>query len=255
MSFADISSNRTLKQIFAPRATVFSWELLVLKLLFLGLIAITLEKPTGSLTGQVAMEEKGFSLSTYDMHDNHVYAIVNGPRGGLPVERGVWVKRDGTFTIDQLPVGEYTLRVRAPGFSTESVDGLFVEEGHANKLPKAVGLSLLNPTVNIASESRVFTSKEAPHFWINASGANQATVKIYKKDLFDVMVPNADKKYGLNFSSDFGMSVDSENKFLDPFAKQERSKHFRASWNKTRQTMPMPSLNLTHRLSLATILL
>jgi hypothetical protein len=226
MSFADVSSNNPLKQLFTPRSTVFSWELMVLKLLFLAVMALMLDKPSGSLAGQVAIEEKGFNLSSYNLRDNHVYAIVNGPRGGIPVERGVWVKQDGTFAFEQLAEGEYTLRVRAPGFSTELVNGLFVQEGRINKLPHNVGLSLLDPTVNIASESRVFTTKEAPHFWINASGASQATVKIYKKDLFDVMVPDSAKRYGLNFSSDFGMSVDSANKFQNPFAKLSPIKIF-----------------------------
>ncbi|MBU6452684.1 MAG: carboxypeptidase regulatory-like domain-containing protein [Cyanobacteria bacterium REEB67] len=234
MSFGDISRNNPLKQLFNPRTFVFSWQLLVLQVLFLGLLAITIDKPTGSLTGRVSLEEKGFNLSTYNMRDNRVYALVNGPRAGADnhgfqtpmVERGAWVKSDGTFQIDQLPVGEYSLRVRAPGFSTQEVQGVFVEEGHINALPQAVGLSLLNPTVNIAAECRTFTTKEPPHFWVNATGASETTVKIYKKDLFEIIAPNVAKTCGLSFSSDFGVFVDSSQKFRNPFEALEPVKVF-----------------------------
>ncbi|MBS1996146.1 MAG: hypothetical protein JSS86_07540 [Cyanobacteria bacterium SZAS LIN-2] len=226
MSFADISSHNPIKRLLTPQSTVFSWELLVLQLLFLALVAVSMDKPTGSLSGQVALEEKGFDLATYNLRDHHVYAIVNGPRSGQSIERGSWVKADGTFEIGQLPVGEYLLRVRAPGFATETVESLFVQEGHINKLPHPVRLNLLNPTVNIAAESRVFTTKEPPHFWINASGAAKATVKVYKKDLFSVMVPDAAAKYGVNISNDFSMYVDSSKKFQNPFGDLSPVKSF-----------------------------
>ncbi|MBS1992564.1 MAG: carboxypeptidase regulatory-like domain-containing protein, partial [Cyanobacteria bacterium SZAS LIN-3] len=226
MSFADISSHNPIKRLLTPQSTVFSWELLVLQLLFLALVAVSMDKPTGSLSGQVALEEKGFDLATYNLRDHHVYAIVNGPRSGQSIERGSWVKADGTFEIGQLPVGEYLLRVRAPGFATETVESLFVQEGHINKLPHPVRLNLLNPTVNIAAESRVFTTKEPPHFWINASGAAKATVKVYKKDLFSVMVPDAAAKHGVNISNDFSMYVDSSKKFQNPFGDLSPVKSF-----------------------------
>ena len=226
MSFGDISRNNPLKQLFNPRTFVFSWQLLILQVLFFGLLAITLDRPTGSLTGRVSLEQAGFNLSSYNLRDNHVYALVNGPRLSQEnnatqtamLERGVWVKPDGTFQLDQLPIGEYSLRVRAPGFSTEEVNGIFVQEGHINALPKPVAMSLLNPTVNIAAECRTFTTKEPPHFWINATGSSLATVKIYKKDLLSVMVPNMARQFGFNFSADFGLFVDSSQKFKDPFA-------------------------------------
>lgn len=166
-----------------------------------GAIAIGLEKPVGSISGRIAVEEKGFDLSTYDMKKNKVYALAVGPRGGDIVERGVWVKPDGTFEINQLPVGEYSLTVRATGFATADQQGIFVDDAKIVALKEPVHLAILEPSVNIASNTRVFTSKEVPHFWLNASGSDQATVKIYRKDILSLL-KQSHQKDGLDFSSD-----------------------------------------------------
>src|SRR3982751_5389682 len=105
------------------------WGVLALILIFTaGVIAIAVEKPVGAINGRIMLEEQGFNLSTYDMRGNKVYALAIGPRGGNVVERGVWVNKDGTFKITQLPVGEYDLKVRATGFSTTDQDGVFVDD-------------------------------------------------------------------------------------------------------------------------------
>src|SRR6185437_851669 len=108
---------------------LLSWEFVILKLLLLSLLAVLLSKPVGSLSGRLAVEQEGFNLYTYDMKQHHVYAIAIGPREGPSEERGVWVNKDGTFRIDNLPVGEYQLKVHVPGFATSYDSGIFVQEG------------------------------------------------------------------------------------------------------------------------------
>ncbi len=166
-----------------------------------GAIAVGFEKPVGSIAGTISLEEEEFDLRTYNLKGKKVYALAVGPSGGNLVERGVWVKPDGHFEINQLPVGEYTLSVRAPGFSTTNESNIFVDNAQTTQLKKQVQLSILEPSVNIASNTRVFTSKETPHFWINASGSDQATVRIYRKDIFDLL-RQGKQKNGLDFSSD-----------------------------------------------------
>lgn len=197
--------------------SLFSWEFLFLQVIFLGLVAVMLETPTGALSGSIALEQKDFGLYSYSLKENKVYALINGPRGGPQLERGVWVNNDGTFQFDGLPIGEYMLTVRAPGFSHELVKGLYIEDGKVSRIPKPVKLSLLSPSVNIASNSRVFTSKDKPNFWVNATGAAEATVKVYKQDLLALTKPDVAKKWGVTLSNDMSLYVDSANKFESPF--------------------------------------
>jgi len=182
----------------------FLWSLLALALVFtVGLIAIALEKPTGAIAGKIDLEEPGFKLSTYDIRNHHVFALATGPSGGNIIERGVWVKPDGSFNISQLPVGEYQVRIRASGFSTGVQDGVFVDEAKVNQLKKPIHLALLEPSLNLASNTRVFTPQEVPHFWINATGGEQATVRVYRKDILTMMAQK--NSQGLEFSSDLSI--------------------------------------------------
>jgi uncharacterized protein YfaS (alpha-2-macroglobulin family) len=206
----------------APRRTpLFTWLFVGLQVIVLAMAAVMLDKPVGSIAGRTALEQKGFQLSSYDLKDNKVFVLVNGPRTGPMIERGAWVNKDGTFKIEQLPIGEYSMRVRAPGFSTALVNNLFVAQGAPNTIPKPVQLSLLNPTVNIASNTRVFTTKEAPHFWVNATGATEATVKVYRKDFLGLIKSAEAKKMGITLASDFNIYVDSSKKFGTPFDKEK----------------------------------
>lgn len=181
------------------------WGVLALILVFVaGVIAIATEKPVGSIEGRIALEQAGFNLKTYDIRNNKVYALVVGPRGGDLVERGVWVKPDGTFQLNRLPVGEYDLRVRATGFATASQPGIFVDESKTTHLKKPVELNILEPSVNIASNSRVFTTKEVPYFWLNATGSDEATIRVYRKDMMKLLAASRTKN-GLEFSSDLSI--------------------------------------------------
>ncbi len=184
--------------------TVLGGGVALLLIFTAGVIAIATEKPVGSISGKIAVEEAGFNLKTYDIRKNKVYALAVGPQGGDIIERGVWVKPDGTFQINQLPVGEYSLQVRAAGFSTANQQDIFVDEAKLTRLKNPVALAILEPSVNIASNSRVFTSRETPHFWLNATGSDEATVRIYRKDVL-ALLKNSNAKNGLEFSSDLSI--------------------------------------------------
>ncbi len=160
-----------------------------LALLFaLALTGIALERPTGNIAGQISLEQSDFGLQSYDMRDNKVYAMAVGPIGAgrQTIERGVWVNRDGSFRINHLPVGEYQLKVRATGFATARQSGVFVDDARTTTL-KPVAMYILEPSVNIAASSRVFTTRQAPAFWINATGGTEATVKVYRTDLLSLL--------------------------------------------------------------------
>jgi hypothetical protein len=187
------------------KSPLFSALMAVVFILILGLTAIGLEKPTGSIQGRVSLEEAGFGLHTYDIRNNKVYVLAVGPRGGNLIERGAWVQPDGTFRLTQLPVGEYSLQVRATGYGTASRESVFVDEAKVNQLEQPVTLAILEPSVNIASNNRVFTTRETPSFWLNATGSTQASVKIYRKDILQLIRENAGEGDNLEFSTDLSL--------------------------------------------------
>src|SRR5277367_4491540 len=166
---------------------LLSWQFMLLKLAIFGLVAVFLQQPAGSIKGRLALEMPGFKLHTYDVTGNSVYVLANGTGPIAQVERGVWVKGDGSFEINQLPKGEYSLMARAPGFENLYKYGLFVNDGKATDLGDDITLNALRPSVRIASNARVFTTKEDPQFWLNTSGADQATVKIYRFNAFNLI--------------------------------------------------------------------
>ncbi len=184
------------KDIFLP---VY---LTLLKLVLFGILILSLAKPTGSLAGRIALEKTDFHLFSYDIRQNKVYAVAQGPRGDQTIERGVWVTPDGSFRIDHLPVGEYTLKAHAPGYSTEHESGIFVDEGKTTALPKTIAMNVLQPSVTVASNTRVFTTAELPHFWLNASGGMHAKVKLYRKDFLSLLTERDWGDNGLDLSAE-----------------------------------------------------
>ncbi len=162
---------------------LLSWQFLAAKAFAFAIIAIFLTRPTGSLEGRVAFEQSGFHLYAYGLENRQVSAVATGPREGPCDERGVWVNQDGTFRIDQLPVGEYSLRIRAPGFNTEYLNDIYVDDGKITTIPGPIRMSVLTPSVSIASNVRVYTTKEKPHLWANLTSAKHVDIKVYKKDL------------------------------------------------------------------------
>ncbi|HEY9681704.1 MAG TPA: MG2 domain-containing protein [Oculatellaceae cyanobacterium] len=198
---------------------LFSWQLLVLKVLLLALVAVLVEKPSGVLTGRISLAEKGFGLKTYDIRENKVYVIAEGPRNGPSLERGVWVQPDGSFKFDHLPVGEYQIRVRAKGFESAESYGLFVEEGKVTTVKNTLALNVLEPSVSLAQTSRVFTTQDVPSLFINAVGATTSTVKLYKADFIPLI--KAAKPQGLNCANDLNIYSSDARTTNNPLAKQK----------------------------------
>jgi uncharacterized protein YfaS (alpha-2-macroglobulin family) len=171
----------------------FSWPWLVVKVLLLMVVAVAMEKPCGSLAGRISLELPGFNLHTYNVREHDVYAVAIGPRGGKSDERGVWVNSDGSFKIDHLPVGEYELKLHAPGFATAYESGIFVDEGDVAHLRRTLALQFDHPQVTMGCNTRIFTTKELPHFWMNVEGCSEATVNVYSTDMMKLAL--AHQKY------------------------------------------------------------
>ncbi len=216
------------------RNLLLSWEFFFIKVLFFGLAAVLIAKPSGSISGRIAMEQDGFNLYSYNMRQHRVYAIAIGPRDAEnEEERGVWVDGDGKFEINQLPVGEYSLKIRVPGFSTTYESGIFVEEGKSTRLASDVTLQISDPSVNVGSNSRVFTTKDKPSFWAHAQNATKMKVSLYKKDMLDILGSPDEKRMGLEVSSDLSLykPYGDEYKAHDIFRKLQPVK----SWSRNLQ--------------------
>lgn len=203
------------------RNRFLTWEVMLLYMLVAAAIAVFLQRPSGSVTGTIALEEKKFGLASYNIRENKVYVVATGPRDGISLARGAWVKEDGSFTIEQLPVGEYEIKVRAPGFETEYVRGIFVKEGKIQVLASPVKLHVLEPSVSIASNVRVFTTQENPQFWLRATGANHATVKVYKKP-FLTTARHELPKVNMNMSNDLSLYGSYNSKIKNPFSATDK---------------------------------
>ncbi len=204
----------------------FSWEFILVNLCLFALVALFLEQPVGSLEGKIALEQKGFGLYSYDIRKNNVYAVARGPRYGTSISRGVWVGKDGTFKINQLPCGEYSLEVRAPGFESIYQQSLFVEEGKVNNL-HALKMEVLEPYVKLASNLRVFTTQEKPRFFVNTRGAVETTIRIYKKDFVPTATNPELQKAGIQVSTDLSMYTSYNEKFHNPFTRDKPVKHIK----------------------------
>lgn len=208
-----------------------SFEMAVLIMALFGMVAIFLEKPVGSIKGQIAMAEENFGLYSYNIRQNKVFAVATGPRFGQSISRGVWVSGDGTFEISQLPVGEYSLRVRAPGFQSHYENSVLVEEGKVADLGKTIKMAVLEPYITIGSNTRVFTTGEAPHFWVNATGAVEATIKIYKKDIVAEMSSPNFLQAGVDVSSDLSLYTTYGSKFHNPYAEEKPYRQLKRELN------------------------
>jgi len=161
--------------------------IILFQLLAFALVSVALERPAGSIAGQISLEKKGFHLQFSKLNDQKVYVTASGPRGKPEEERGVWVKSDGKFQIDHLEKGEYALKVHASGYGTEYRNGVFVNDGKVTELDNLISLDILHPSISLGSNRKVFTSQETPYFWINCSGTNKATIKLYKTDIVKFM--------------------------------------------------------------------
>jgi uncharacterized protein YfaS (alpha-2-macroglobulin family) len=210
-------SSVAVEQFPMKQPNPLSWPLLLVKILLVVMVGVALEKPCGSISGRLALEQEGFNLYTYDMRGHHVYAMAIGPRGSAQQERAVWVKEDGTFRIDQLPVGEYELKVHVPGFATSYDSGIFVEKNEVTALNHDIALELSKPSVRIGANTSVFTTKEMPRFWINAEGSSQAVVKVYKRDMKGLLDGLYDAKKSVNAGEKYGFEINSDLSVYKPY--------------------------------------
>jgi uncharacterized protein YfaS (alpha-2-macroglobulin family) len=178
------STNDAFQTKFTVLDLLSSWQFVAIQAIVFTALAIWLQKPTGTLTGHIALERPGFGIYTRDLTGRHVCAIAIGPRGPFEQERGVWIGKDGAFRIPQLPVGEYQVKVRAIGFETAYQNGIFVDDGRTTDA-NTVELAAVRPSVSVATDRRVFTTNEAPAFWVNATACASTTVKIFQKEVLD----------------------------------------------------------------------
>ncbi len=165
------------------------WFLALITVFGFAFAVFALEEPYGKISGQVAIKREGYGIPIKELNKrDKVYALVSGPNYSNHgrVERGTWVRPDGKFQIERLPVGEYTLRVKAPGFSSFNQYGLYVQEAK-NNFVKDIVLQPQEAYGAIASNTRVFTSKEVPYFWVNSNGGTKAKIKIYKTDILKLI--------------------------------------------------------------------
>lgn len=222
-----MSTDRNLSE----RKHLISLELALLLVALFGMVAIVLEKPVGSIKGQIALAQENFGLYSYNIRKNKVYAVASGPRYGQSISRGVWVSNDGSFEISQLPVGEYSLRFRAPGFRTKFINSVFVEEGKAASLGKAIKMQVLEPYISVGSNMRVFTTEEAPFFWVNATGAVETTVKVYKKNILDEISSQTFRKSGVDVGTDLSIYPTYRSKFHNPYSEEKPYKQLKRTLN------------------------
>lgn len=216
---SSITNNKVIQS--QPRNIFTSWNLIIVKVLFLALLGACLEHPVGSVSGKIDLEQKGFGISSYDLKGNKVYAMAYGPRGGPQVERGVWINHDGSYRIDQLPAGEYQIKLRATGYATEYINGVFIEDGKNTVVADSTHLSLIEPSLSIASNMRVFTSKEPPRFWANATASKRVKAKVYKTDIIELARGKAFDQWGYELSNSLDLYKSSQNNFSVPFENEK----------------------------------
>lgn len=155
-----------------------AWKWLLNIIIFLGLASygLFIEQPKGSIAGNVLLQhgENAYDISNIKNYDTRV--IASGT-----VTRASYVDSNGNYKIDGLPVGEYSLRVRAKGYSTESRWNVKVKEAKTTKA-EPVKLSYLTSSLWLTSNFNTFTTKENPYFWFTAYGIDNVKLKLYKFD-------------------------------------------------------------------------
>lgn len=164
------------------------WRWLVTAIIFICLIAvgIILEKPRGNLVGNVQLQS-----STSKVFGTPIYTVDNIRKANArvvaygQVTRASYVNSKGEFKITGLPVGNYTLSVKANGYETETKWGLEVKEAQDTKV-QAVSLKYLTPSISVASDSRVFTTEEDPYLWFTSSAIENLDINLYSFDPMEV---------------------------------------------------------------------
>ncbi|MEW5819979.1 MAG: MG2 domain-containing protein [Cyanobacteriota bacterium] len=156
------------------------WKWIVAAVLFIALIAvgILLEKPKGNIVGNLSLQETTQSgyryvYNTDNLLKSNARVIAYGP-----VVRGAFVNSKGEYRINGLPVGTYRLMAKAKGYSSDTQWGIEVVEAKDTGA-KEFKLSYLPSSIDIASDSKVFTTDDNPYFWFRTTGIEKIDIKLY----------------------------------------------------------------------------
>ncbi len=188
--------------------TIKTWLIALISVFALLGLCIALDKPKGSISGQIQLQKNSEFKTFYQkIKPKTVYAlaITQGKEGESPISRGAWINENGKFQINNLPVGEYSLQIKAPNYQTIYEYGIDVEEAQ-NTIIKPKNLEILEASVNVGANKRVFTSQEQPYFWVNASGADQAEIQIYKTNMQPLIQAHREgEKQAIEFSDNLSL--------------------------------------------------
>ena len=154
------------------------WKWILSIVLFIGLavFALFIEQPKGSIAGNIILQHGQSAYDTSNIKESDARVIAYGP-----VTRASYINSNGSFKIDGLPVGEYSLKIRAKGYSSELKWGVNVKEAEETQV-KPIKLAYLTPSLWMTSNFSTFTPKDAPYFWFTAYGIDNVKLKLYKFD-------------------------------------------------------------------------
>jgi hypothetical protein len=124
----------------ARRSVLSSLLLVCFPLVALGQVAIT-----GKITG-VVTDSSGAAIP-------HAAVTVRGP--ALMAPRTVMTQVDGTFLVDQLPIGIYEVTVTTPGFKTYVQRGVVINAGFTATLTVSLDVGQLQEVVTVMAETVV----------------------------------------------------------------------------------------------------
>jgi hypothetical protein len=160
---------------------MLKWVVTLTVLIALAAVGLLVEKPRGSIVGSVILEasaKEGYDavFNTDNVKEANARVIAYGN-----VVRASYVDKDGKFRIDGLPVGNYSLRVRADGYNSQSQWNIKVSENKIKKIEQ-FKLYFLSPSLDLASNTKVYTTQEHPYLWFTSSAIKDVQFKLYRFD-------------------------------------------------------------------------
>lgn len=162
------------------------WKWLFAAVLFitLGVVGILIETPTGNIEGLVVVQQSVTKANkiVYGT-DNIVNAKARAIAYG-PVVRASFLDSEGKFKINGLPIGKYSVRVRANNYASQTLTDIDVKEKEVKKI-KDVKLDYLSGSISLASNYKTFTPSESPYFWFTTTGIKDVDLKLYKFNVED----------------------------------------------------------------------